>query len=103
MTEPTVEVSQSDRDAAADVWRDYIARTGEIIVERNMRKGGLDDGIPTIFARHRIEAEQRGRLAGMEEAAEIILAEAVLWKPGAWADVPTILRLLVKTIRAAKA
>lgn len=55
----TVEIKQCDRDAAADVWRDYIDKTGEIIVERNMRKGGLDDGLPAIFARHRIAAEQR--------------------------------------------
>jgi len=95
MTEPTVEVSQSDRDAAADVWRDYIARTGEIIVERNMRKGGLDDGIPTIFARHRIEAEQRGRLAGMEEAAvrfdRVVMGKGVVAHPSfvslGWGDI----------------
>lgn len=53
MTNESAPVEQRDRDAAADIWRDYIARTGEIIVERNMRAGGLDDGLPALLAKHR--------------------------------------------------
>ena len=52
-------VEQVDREAAANIWRDYIARTGEVIVERGMRSGGLDDGLPTLLAAHRLTEPER--------------------------------------------
>lgn len=52
-----VEVTQADREAAADVWRDYIARIGEVMAEKAIRKGISDDTIIVqAFARHRITA-----------------------------------------------
>ena len=50
-------VSQRDREIAADIWRDYVAKVGEIIAERCMREGGLDDGLPSIVATYRAEIE----------------------------------------------
>jgi hypothetical protein len=70
MTEATSEVTQTDRDVAADIWRDYVARIGEVIVERNMRAGGLDDGLPAILARHRCTTE--ARIEELAEAARAI-------------------------------
>lgn len=50
------QITDSDREAAADIWRDYVARVGEIIVEKQMRQGGLDYGLPTRLAEHRIQS-----------------------------------------------
>lgn len=50
------QITDSDREAAADIWRDYVARVGEIIVEKQMRQGGLDDGLPTRLAEHRTQS-----------------------------------------------
>ena len=61
-----VEITQADREAAADVWRDYVARTGEIIVERNMRAGGLDEGLPCAFARHRLASQPEGGTVALD-------------------------------------
>lgn len=55
------DVSQRAREVAADIWRDYVAKVGEVIVERCMREGGLDDGLPSILAR--FEAESRAETA----------------------------------------
>ena len=41
-------VTQADRDTGADIWRDYIAKVGEVIVERQMRQGNLDGGLPAV-------------------------------------------------------
>jgi hypothetical protein len=56
MTDPLA-VTQADRDAAADYWRDFVAKPGECIAENQMRAGHLDF-MPSVqaFARHRIEA-----------------------------------------------
>ena len=62
-------VEQVDREAAANIWRDYIARTGEVIVERGMRSGGLDDGLPTLLAAHRLTEPERTAKA-VAEAVE---------------------------------
>ena len=35
------QITDSDREAAADIWRDYVARVGEIIVEKQMRQAVL--------------------------------------------------------------
>lgn len=50
-------VSQRDREIAADIWRDYVAKVGEVIAERCMREGGLDDGLPSILAAFAAEIE----------------------------------------------
>ena len=50
------QITDSDREAAADIWRDYVARVGEIIVEKQMRQGGLDYGLPTRLAEHRTQS-----------------------------------------------
>lgn len=67
----SVEITQADREAAANIWRDYIAKTGEIIVERNMRSGGLGDGLPAILAKHRSTST---------EEVERLREEVALWK-----------------------
>lgn len=64
-----VEVSQCDREAVARIAED----AGETAVLcRRILNGQQDDYwvIPHLIG-HRIEAEQRGRLAGMEEAAGV--------------------------------
>lgn len=63
MSENPVAVTQADRDAAGDIWRDFVARTGECITEKAIRSGGIDDGaLVQAFARH--------RLAGLEREAD---------------------------------
>ena len=82
-----VEVTQADREAAADVWRDYIARIGEVMAEKAIRKGISDDTIIVqAFARHRITAlrlaetsaalpDDVAGLVELLEAAEAVLME----------------------------
>ena len=72
-----VEVTQADREAAADVWRDYIARIGEVMAEKAIRKGISDDTIIVqAFARHRITAL---RLAETSAALPDDVAGLVEW------------------------
>lgn len=55
-----LEVSQADRDAAANIWRDYVARVGECIAEKAIREGASDcTMIVQAFARHRQATEAR--------------------------------------------
>lgn len=76
------EIEQCDRDAAADIWRDYVAKIGECMVERQMRSGEMDEFSSLIHtvARHRIAAHN----AAIEAAA----AEVEAWFPGASIDNP---------------
>ena len=69
MTNP-IAVSQRAREMAADIWRDYVAKVGEVIVERCMRDGGLDEGLPSILARFEAEirADERERAAKVADA-----------------------------------
>lgn len=67
------DVSQRAREAAADIWRDYVAKVGEVIVERCMREGGLDDGLPSILAR--FEAEIRADATAIERERCAVVAE----------------------------
>jgi hypothetical protein len=55
-----VEVTQADRDGAADIWRVLIAKPGECIAEKQIRAGGAMDQLPLTqaFARHRIAATE---------------------------------------------
>ena len=47
-------VTQADRDVAADLWRDFVARPGECIVENCLRRAEMDDsGLIHSIARHR--------------------------------------------------
>jgi len=64
MTNPT-EVSQSDIDLFISLWEPDEALVDDI------QAGRAFTGEIKEIARHRIEAEQRGRLAGMAEAAGI--------------------------------
>lgn len=61
MTAPDkLTVEQVDRDAAADIWRDYVAKIGECLAEKGIRSGGVDDGsLVQTIARHRQQAEAR--------------------------------------------
>ena len=68
-----VEVIQSDRDAAADIWRDYVAKIGECLAETGIRSGGVDDGsLVQTIARHRQQAEARAErlVAALQEHHE---------------------------------
>jgi len=70
-----VELTQADRDRAADTWRDYVAKLGECIVERAMRSGNMDDSsFAQAFASHRTQstaalAAENERLRGLLTAA----------------------------------
>ena len=93
-------VTQADREMAADIWRDYIARIGECITEKGMREGGLDEGLPSVLARHREQSTRAADAgqAGLREAVEKIVhengpiavdwyGEALAWRPldyGSW-------------------
>ena len=62
----TLKIEQCDRDAAGDIWRDYVGRVGECIAENAIRSGASDDTmIVQAFARHRIA--ERERNAGIAE------------------------------------
>lgn len=62
-----VEVRQSDIDLFISLWEPDEALVDDI------QAGRAFTGEIKEIARHRIEAEQRGRLAGMEEAAQWVL------------------------------
>lgn len=51
-------VEQVDREAAANVWRDHIAKLGECIAEKQIRAGNMMDALPLTqaFAHHRLSA-----------------------------------------------
>jgi hypothetical protein len=68
-----VKVEQVDRDAAADIWRDMIARPGECIAEMQIRAGGAMDAMPLIqaFARHRIAAQSARPPADQDEVEAV--------------------------------
>ena len=69
---PALKVTQADRDAAADVWRDYVARVGEVIVENAFRAGRSDDScLVQAFARHRTPDPA---VAGLVEALKGLIA-----------------------------
>lgn len=57
-----VSVTQADREAAADIWRDLIAEHGECMAEKAIRAGGVMDATPLVqaFARHRTGAGGEG-------------------------------------------
>lgn len=66
-----VEVTQTDREAAANVWRDYVAKIGEVMAEKAIRNGGNDDtNIVQAFATHRhtSTAASEARIAELEGA-----------------------------------
>ena len=67
MADP-VPVLQEDREAAADVWRDFVAKIGECMAEKALRAGQMDDSLLVLaFARHR----QSGVAEGLRQAAVI--------------------------------
>ena len=52
-----MEVSDAVWEAAANIWRDFVARPGEIIAERALREGRMDDSnLIGTLARHRHQA-----------------------------------------------
>ena len=66
MSDEVNEVTQADRDAAADIWKNYIARVGEIMAEKAIREGASDDTmIVQAFARHRTAASQASAGEGL--------------------------------------
>ena len=55
-SQPMTQITDSrDREAAADIWRDYVARVGEIIVEKQQPRRS-DYGLPTRLAEHRTQS-----------------------------------------------
>lgn len=90
-----VEVTQGDREAAADIWRDYVARVGEVMVEKGMRAGTLDEGLPNVLARHRIAAEN----AALERAAKVATS---IYCEGDWLDRNLAAEVISTAIRALK-
>ena len=65
-----VEVTQADRDLAANIWQDLVARPGECIVERALRRGDMDDSpLIEILARHRLTSRQDGLREALEQNA----------------------------------
>lgn len=76
-----LEVSQADRDAAANIWRDYVARVGECIAEKAIREGASDcTMIVQAFARHRQATEAR-MAAAVEAERERCARIASLMQP----------------------
>jgi len=70
-----VEVTKEDREAAANVWRDYVAKIGEVMAEKAIRNGGNDDtNIVQAFATHRhtSTAASEARIAELEGALAFI-------------------------------
>jgi hypothetical protein len=65
-------VVQEDREAAADVWRDMIAKPGECIAEKQIRAGGAMDTMPLTqaFARHRHRFASPQTVGGAGELVE---------------------------------
>jgi len=62
--EAIARIEQCDRDAAADFYRQHLARPNEVPVEQAMRVGHIDES-PLIqaFAKHRILATRGDRFA----------------------------------------
>jgi len=68
------EVTDADREAAADIWRDFVARPGECIVEKQLRSGSMDDSALVQTIRNvRIAAERATERRVLEEAAQWLL------------------------------
>ncbi len=66
------EVTQSDREVAADIWAGYVAKGGEFMAEKIMREGAMDSSLPTVVACHRIASTtalqaENERLRGVVE------------------------------------
>lgn len=71
------EVAQADRELAADIWRDYVAKIGEVMVEKAIRKGTMDSSLPTLLARHRLASSP---------PADVKLREAIMRLRNGYAD-----------------
>ncbi len=67
-------MSQAARNAAADLWRDLIARPGECIAERQIRAGGGMDELPATQAFARFEATIRAECAADAAARDAEIA-----------------------------
>lgn len=77
---PVVEVTQADRNAAAEIWNSYVAKIGEVIAEKAIREGLSDDTmIVQAFSRIRTEAEARGYTKGRREALDAISEDTKQW------------------------
>jgi hypothetical protein len=67
---------QADREVAADIWRDYVAKVGECMAENAIRKGGPSDQSMIVqrVARHRIASEAQVKVLRevLERAKAII-------------------------------
>ena len=67
------EITQADREAAAAFYGTWGGTKGWQHLEEPIRKGLVDDNaLVRAFARHRIAAEQRGKLEGARLAIEAI-------------------------------
>ena len=62
-----VEVTQEDRNAAANIWRHYVAKIGECLAEKAIRSGANDDTmIVQAFAAH--AADTRAKVITLVES-----------------------------------
>lgn len=72
-------ITQADREAAAAFYGTWGATKGWQHLEEPIRKGLVDDNaLVQAFARHRIAAEQRGKLEGARLALEAA-AKVAAW------------------------
>lgn len=72
-------ITQADREAAAAFYGTWGATKGWQHLEEPIRKGLVDDNaLVQAFARHRIAAEQRGKLEGARLALEAAASRADL-------------------------
>jgi hypothetical protein len=78
------EVTPEDREAAADYWRDFVAKVGECIVENSIRRGDMDGQESVLrFARHRTQAEAKSKveIAVLVEALGKLVEDNLLRGP----------------------
>ena len=71
-----IPVSQEAREAAADIWRDYVAKIGECMAEKSIRSGAQDD---TLIVQAIALIAERATLAERERCAGAINAMADLY------------------------
>jgi hypothetical protein len=74
MADDKLEITQEARDAAADIWRDLIAKPGECIAEKQIRVGGAMDQMPLTQTLQRAMTQAAEAAAGraLEAAAKVI-------------------------------
>lgn len=89
----TYPVTPKDREAAADAWRDYVAKIGECIAERAIREGKMDECLLVqSYARHRCEALEEA--AGKAEQEPAFRHGPAITRDAYRSDIATAIRAL---------